>query len=172
MKINEPILTIASRPLEYTFSAQSSLTSHGPQMEVLLGIPHGYAVVLEGKADQQGRLNNVMTLSRKVIRFTDSSTNCEVNCIIHVAVGTQETYWCSVGSNIIVLQRATWKKLDQMDARCGLVDSSPSCAVISQLVPSEHGIWSCVSKNSLLTLWDKENYSAKLQITLRSVQTL
>ena len=170
LQINEPILAIASRPLESTFSSQSPLTSHGPQMEVLLGIPHGYAVVVEGKADEQGRLNNVLKLPRRVIRFTDSSTNCEVNCIVHVSVGMQETYWCSVGSDIVVLQRSSWKKIHKMDAKCGLIDSSPSCAVVTHLVPSDHGIWSCVSQNSSLTLWDKENCSAKLQVTLRSVQ--
>lgn len=166
IKINEPILCIASRPMECVFPSEAPLTSLGPQTEVLLGIPHGYIVILEGRADLQGRLQDVLRLPRKVIRFTDSSTNCAVNCIVHVSEGS-ETYWCSCGSTIVVLARHNWQKLQQINARPSLPPSSPSHPEVRHLVASESGIWSCISQSSTITLWDKTNYSAKLHITVR-----
>ena len=166
VKINEPILCIASRPMEHVFPSESPITSCGPQMEVLLGIPHGYTVILEGAADRQGRLQDVLNLSRKVVRFTDSSTDCAVNCIVHVSAES-ENYWCSCGSNIVILQRCGWKKLPQMNAKLDHFVSSPSHPEVTQLLSSEWGVWSCLSHSSTITLWDKETCSVKLNITVR-----
>lgn len=166
IKINEPILCIASRPMEYVFPSEAPLTSRGPQMEVLLGIPHGYIVILEGHADEHGRLRDVLKLSRKVVRFTDSSVDCAVNCITHVS-GKSETFWCSCGANIVVLHRCSWHKLHQINAKLGLPTSSPSYPEVTQLLPSEGGVWSSLSHSPTITLWDKETYSAKLHVTVR-----
>lgn len=165
VKINEPILSMASRPMEHVFSSDLSLTSLGPQTEVLLGVPYGYVVILAGRADQQGRLQDITKLPRKVVRLTDSSIDCAVNCITHVC-DSSETYWCSCGSKIVVLQRRTWQKLAEINAKMGL-SPSVSSHEVTHLLSTEQGVWSSVSNNSTVTLWDKTERTVKLHITVR-----
>ena len=168
LKINEPILCITSRPMERVFNSSSALSSQGPQTEVLLGIPHGYAVILQGCADDKGRLRDVAQLSRKVKRFSNGASDCAVRCIIHVMEEGTETYWCSCGGGIFVLTPSDWHILHSMDARVCLPTSAqtnrPKEEVL-QLLDSELGVWSVVSMSSTAVLWNKEDHTPMLHIT-------
>lgn len=168
LSINEPILCITSRPLEWVFNPSSILSSQGPQTEVLLGIPHGYAVIMQGCADDKGRLRDLAQLPRKVKRFSNAAHDCAVKCIIHVINQGTETYWCGCGGHIIVLASTDWHVLDKMDARVGLPPSTPangSSQEVLQLLNSDLGIWSTVTMSSTAVLWSKEDCSPKLHIT-------
>ena len=168
IKINEPILSMACRPVEYVFPSDSPLTNFGPQTEVLLGVPYGYVIIFAGAVDQQGRLQDVTKLPRKVVRLTNSSIDCAVNSIVHTTEGASETYWCSCGSKIVVLQRRTWHKLQEIDTGTGFSSSSPLHPEVGHLLSSEHGVWSSVAHRSTVTLWDKTApHTAKLHITVR-----
>ena len=168
IKINEPILSMACRPSEYVFRSDSPLANFGPQTEVLLGVPYGYIIIFAGAVDQQGRLQDVSKLPRKVVRLTNSSIDCAVNSIVHTTDGTSETYWCSCGSKIVVLQRRTWQKLQEIDTGAGFPSSSPLHPEVERLHSSDYGVWSSTANSSTVTLWDTTTpHTAKLHITVR-----
>ena len=173
ININEPILTIASRSMDRTFPPISQPTESLPSTtlttEVLIGVPYGYVVVLTGEADAKGRLKQSIDKlsSRRIVRFTNSPIDCAVNCIIPVVSDEMETYWCACGGSIVVLRSRDWQKLVRIDAIVGLSSTSVEGhhQEIVQLVSSDIGVWSCVSQSSTVCLWDKNQYTMKLNLT-------
>lgn len=169
ININEPILSITSRPLCHAPSPTSSISSTGsaPLSEILIGVPYGYVVILRGEVDQKGRLKDPLSkMSRRIVRLSNSPVDCIVNCIIHSTCSDKtETYWCSCGGNIIVLRSSDWQRLALIDTRIGQSFSESKIQEVIQLVNTDIGVWSTLSQSSTVVLWDKDSFIPKLQLT-------
>ena len=175
--INEPIISITTRPTEYslphhelspTSSTPLSTQTGHPNSEVLLGVPYGYIVILKGEVDQRGRLKDPLEkMSRRIIRLTNSPVDCAVNCIVHSVHNKEEAYWCVCGGSIIVLKSSNWKQMAHIDIRrgqpVGLTEGSSQEVI--QLLSTEIGIWSALSMSSTVTLWNKADYTPMIQLT-------
>lgn len=172
--INEPILCIASRPLDFIFppatDPASSLPLTPPTTEIIIGIPYGYIVILSGLSDERGRLKDPLEKlsTRRIVRFSNTPTDCEVTCIAHVFSSNTEMYWCSCGESIIVLRSSDWKQLKQIGLRRKLPHGAMLEGVshqVTQLVSSDVGVWSSISRSATITLWDKTDFIPKTHIT-------
>ena len=165
IKLNEPILCITSHMLTTVFSSVATTTDQCSISEILLGVPYGYIIILRGKIDRKGRLKDSLSkLSRRIVRLSNSPIDCAVNCIIQcMSEKDNETYWCACGGNIIVLRSTDWQRVSLMDTRNGLSDGK--LQEVIQLLNTDIGVWSALSHSTTVTLWDKDSYSPKLQLT-------
>ncbi len=169
--INEPILCITSRPIEFIFPsilqpnttlpASMSLTT-----EIVIGLPYGYIIVFVGESDSKGHLKKAVDKlsSRRIVRFTNSPVNCAVNAITHVVSEKDgECYWCGCGDSIYVLRSCDWKKVTQLQGR-----SEPGGGKekqeVSKIISCDVGVWSYLTGISSISLWDKTDFSLKLHL--------
>ncbi len=165
----DPVLHVATRQLPERPSATATERvggrgGQGTKMDILLGSPSGYVTVISGELDERGGLRNTLRCLRKVVRIGDDSQ--AVHCITHVACAGIETYWCGCGSEIAILCRSTWKvharqlhtTIPQRLPRSG------RARIVTQLLSSEQGVWSCLSNSSTVTLWDMRDFTSKMEI--------
>ena len=161
--LTDPILCIATRQTAERTDLQDSRT------EVLLGSPCGTVTIISREVDESGGLRNPLKGLRKFIQLGNGEEEgCSVDCIVHVNCSGTETYWCSCGKDIVILNRSTWKEMGRIDGTSS-EQTQPYCdgSHITHLVNSECGVWSCCSHSSTLLLWDtnKVGQKPKLQVT-------
>lgn len=171
--LNVPILTLAVRAPNSAHSSVSSsptstLRGEGARGEVLVGTPYGYTVVFEGLVERDGRFKEHLNkLSQRIIRLSNSPTDCSVHCIAHVPLeGQCDTYWCSFGGNIGIFRGGDWCKLGSLDARDGLhLSATRNRSEVNQLIVCDVGVWTSIAHCTTVVLRDKNDFSPKVQLT-------
>lgn len=173
-KLPDPVTMITTgQPLERERSYIAREERQRHRMEVLVGSPNGTLTIITGEANERGGLKNALKCPRKVIQLDNFGEieNTLVNTAVMVTSHGIDTYWCGCGDKIVVLRRSDWKEVTRLDACDEDLPSLPEDvqqtkgSYITQLVNSEHGVWSTVSQSSSMLLWDRSEFTPKLKIT-------
>ena len=170
-KLPDPVTMISTRQLmesERSYIAREERQRH--RMEVLVGSPNGTLTIISGEANERGGLKNALKCPRKVVQLDSlgETGNTKVNTSVLVISCGIDTYWCACGGKIVVLRRSDFKEIIRLDGCTelpSLPDEGQTKGYISQMVTTEHGVWSTVSYSSTMLLWDTTDFAPKLKIT-------
>ncbi len=188
LKTEQVMVTSPTSPSS-SLSSRESSTRHSLLMrtEVLAGSPNGNLTIISGESDERGGLRNVDKSPRKVLPlrgFGDEYPGIHCTALVSTARSRDDCYWCGCGHMIIILRRIDWKILGRLDGggvdgigngnhmlagmeengRDGNDAVERECYV-SQLVATELGVWSTVTKSSTLLLWHPKTFSSAMRIS-------
>ena len=136
-----------------------------PTTDVVIGTFNGNILILSGPSDDRGGLRDPFKNPRTVVPLGhsdgESVTASGVNSIVPVHCSDKDTFWCACGGNIVIVTgtRSNWKELRRLDCRPPAVNC-PHNAEVVQLVSTDSGVWSCLSKCSVISLWNTKTFSA------------
>lgn len=131
--------------------------------DVVIGTFNGNILVFSGPSDERGGLKDPFKNPRVVVRLGGGDSEAEaaasgVNSIVPVRCSDKDTFWCACGGNIVVVSQSNWKELRRLDCRPNM-DSCPPNAEVVQLLSTDTGVWSCLSKCSVVSLWNTKTFA-------------
>ena len=167
--LKESITCITSR----TVKRMNGLEQHPQEeVEVVVGLPHGYLVTFNGPSNGSGGLDKLLEAKRQVIRLVPPNSPqalsfSPVSSVLFVELRERSTLWCICGDKLVILDAATWKQVKQMDIpthdkKQEVCHQNSGFSTV--LLNSEVGIWCSASFSPIVTLWNKEDFSLETQI--------
>ena len=138
------------------------------EVDIVVGTPHGYLVVLTGPANSSGGLAKPLSAKKHVIRLHQPNARLlpsqyAVSAIACVSNQKDELFWCICGDRIVVLNPDTWKRINEMIIP-PLEGQQPSCDVKGLLQDSEVGVWCMLSTSSVVNLWNKDTFDLEANV--------
>lgn len=135
-----------------------------PTTDVAIGTFNGNVLFLSGPSDERGGLKDPFKNPRVVVQIGNSDSQSEVasgvNSVVLVHCSDKDTYWCACGGNIVVIAQSSWKELWRIDCRPPVAFCCPPNAEVAQLLSTDSGVWSCLSKCSIISLWNTKTFTA------------
>lgn len=148
--VESPVLCICGHP------------SRPTSTDVVIGTFNGNILVFSGPSDERGGLKDPFKNPRIVVQLGSGDSEAEavsgVNSIVPVHCSDKDTFWCACGGNIVVVAQSNWRELRRLDCRPNN-ESCPPIAEVVQLLSTDSGVWSCLSKCSVISLWNTKTFA-------------